>query len=202
MIWGNFSINHIISLVVSLIIIAGLYFILRNKKEKTQIITLFILSLSGIIAIIYNLVLWGSPLEYLPLHMCSINAMILPFAVLTRKKTISNLLILWSLGAIIALILNFQAANYEILSWTFAIYYFPHTLEFGIPILLFALKLVKLDYKTIPSTLIITFIIYTAVHFCNVALNNYFINNNILDWQGNIIQVNYMFSVIPDNHME
>ena len=199
MIWGNFGIIHYLTLIFSIILIITLYFILKNKTEKTKIITLFILSLSGICAIVYNLVTWKSPLEYLPFHMCSINAILLPIAILTRNKTIGNLLVLWSLGALIALLLNYPAANYEIFSWTFVIYYFPHTLEFGIPILLFIFKIIKLDYRTIPATILITFIIYTIVHFINVGLNNYFIENNILDGNGEIIQVNYMFSFLPDN---
>ena len=199
MVWQTFSLIHIITLIASILLIVGLYFILINKSEKVKIITLFILSLSGLCAIIYNLIVWDSPLEYLPLHMCSINAIILPIAIITRNKTIGNLLILWSLGALVALILNYPAAEYEIFSWTFAIYYFPHTLEFGIPILLFIFGIIKLDYRNIKSTLLITFIIYTVIHFINIALNNYFINNNILDWAGNVIQVNYMFSFSPDN---
>ena len=199
MLWGTFGLTHIITLIISILIIIGIYYILRNKTEKTKIITLFILSLSGICAIIYNLIRWDSPLEYLPLHMCSINAILLPIAILTRNKKIGNLLILWSLGALIALIMNFQGTNYELLSWTFIMYYLPHTLEFGIPILLFIFKIIRLDYKTIPSTLLITFIIYTVIHFINVILNQYFVDNNILDWAGNIIQVNYMFSFTPDN---
>ena len=131
--------------------------------------------------------------------MCSINAIILPIAILTKNKYIGNLLILWCVGALIALILNYPAADYDIFSWTFVIYYFPHIFEFGIPILLFVFKVIKLDYKTIPVTLITTFVIYTIVHFINVGLNNYFIKNNIVDYTGNIIQVNYMFSYYPDN---
>lgn len=199
MTWGNFTLTHIISLIIAVIIVFCLYFILKNKSEKTKRITLFILSLSGIVAIIYNLIKWGSPLEYLPFHMCSINAIILPIAILTKNKYIGNLLILWCVGALIALILNYPAADYDIFSWTFVIYYFPHIFEFGIPILLFVFKVIKLDYKTIPVTLITTFVIYTIVHFINVGLNNYFIKNNIVDYTGNIIQVNYMFSYYPDN---
>lgn len=199
MLWGTFGLTHIVTLIISIIIIIGLYFILKNKSEKTKLITLFTLSLSGICAIIYNLLRWDSPLEYLPLHMCSINAILLPIAILSRNKKIGNLLILWSPGALIALIMNFQATNYELLSWTFVMYYLPHTLEFGIPILLFVFKIIRLDYKTIPYTLLTTFVIYTVIHFINVLLNNYFIANNIVDWAGNVIQVNYMFSFIPDN---
>ena len=161
MVWGTFTVNHFVSLFISIIINIALFFILKNRSIKTKKIVLFILSLSGMGAITFNLVAWGSPLEYLPLHMCSINALILPFAVLTQNKKLSNMLLLWCLGAGIALIINNGIANCEILSWTFFFYYIPHTLESGIPILIFALKLSELDYKTLPFTLIATFLIYT-----------------------------------------
>lgn len=197
MIWGNFTVTHIVSLVIAIGIIVGLYFVLRNRSDKVKTAVLFVLSLSGISAIIFNLVKWGSPLEYLPFHLCSISAIVLPIAVITRSKILNNLLCLWSLGALCALIMNNGQANFEIFSDVFAFYYFPHIFEFGIPILMFALKLTKKDYKTIISTLIITFVTYTAIHFINVAINAYCANNNILDPSGALIIVNYMYSITP-----
>ena len=79
--WGCFGIVHIATLVLAVVIIAGLYFALRRASRKAQTIVLGILSFSGIAAIIYNLVTWGSPIEYLPLHLCSINAILLPIVV-------------------------------------------------------------------------------------------------------------------------
>jgi hypothetical protein len=84
-------------------------------------------------------------------------------------------------------------------SWTFVFYYFPHVLEFGIPILLFALGLVEKHPKYIPSTLGITMAIYTGVHLCNLGLNAWLEKNNVLDYAGNLIQVNYMYSIVPEN---
>ncbi len=199
MVWGCFGLIHIVSLMIGAGIIVGLDFLLKGKREKTQLIVLGVLSFAGIGAIIFNLVTWGSPLEYLPLHLCSLSAMVLPFAVLLKNKVLSNLLLLWSLGALMALVVNTAQANFEIFSWTFVFYYFPHVLEFGIPILLFKLGLVKKDPKCIWSTVGITFGSYTIIHFINVALNNYFINNNILDRAGNVVQVNYMYSIVPAN---
>ncbi|MGM9858296.1 MAG: hypothetical protein ACI311_03500 [Bacilli bacterium] len=199
MLWGTFSLNHFISLLIAVLLNVSIFFILKDRTLKTKKIVLFILSLSGLGAIIFNLVAWGSPLEYLPLHMCSINALLLPFAVLTQNKKLSNMLLLWCLGAGIALILNQGAANFEILSWTFFFYYIPHTLELGIPILIFALKLSELDYKTLPFTLITTFLIYTGVHFSNLLINYITTKYNIVDQYGNIIIVNYMFSITPTN---
>lgn len=201
MIWGTFTLNHILSLNVGILIIVGLYFFLKNKSDKFKINVLFSLSLIGIVAIIYNLLKWHSPLEYLPLHLCSLNALILPIAVKTKNKILNNLLLLWSLGALFALVVNYEQGNFEILSWTFVLYYFPHTFYLGIPILMFKLKLVKKDYKCILSTLLITFVAYTLIHFANLLINHIAEVYNIVDWRGNIIKVNYMFSVAPVNPM-
>ena len=200
MLWGTFSLTHIITLFLSAAMIIGLYFILKNKSEKVKTIVLFVLSLTGACAIVWNLVTWGSPLEYLPFHMCSITAMILPFAVLTKKNVLGNLLLLWCLGALLAVVVNFAQANYEIFSMTFIVYYFPHTFEFGIPILMFAFGMVKFRPKYILSTLALTFIIYTGVHLINVAVNDYCLTNNVCNPNtGELIQVNYMYSITPAN---
>ena len=199
MAWGTFSIAHILSLVIALLFNIGLYFALKACSKKIQIIVLGILSFSGIAAIIYNLVTWGSPLEYLPLHLCSLNALILPFAVFTRSKVVANLSLLWSLGAAVALVLNQAVAEAELLDPVFCFYFFPHVFEMSIPILIFKLGLCKLDAKCIGSTVGITAAAYTGIHFINVAINNYCIEQNILDWAGNVVQVNYMYSITPDN---
>ena len=199
MTWEFLSIAHIASLVLAATIIFALYFALKNKTEKTQIWTLGVLSLSGVIAIIYNLVAWNSPLEYLPLHLCSLNALVLPFAVFTRNKHLNNLLLLWSIGALLAIVVNHTMAHINVFSWTFVMFFFPHVLEFGIPVLMFALGLVKKDVKCIKWTIVITMVSYTFIHWINIALNAYLCNNNVVDYAGRLIQVNYMFSIIPDN---
>ncbi len=197
--WGFLSVTHIISLVVAAGIIAGLYFALRNRNERTQRITLGLLSFSGLAAIVYNLLAWNSPLEYLPLHLCSLNALVLPAAVFTKNKTLNNLLLLWSFGAAFALILNLSVAEASVFSWVFAFYYFPHVLEIGIPILMFSLGLAKKDVKCVASTMLITISSYTVIHFINLLINDYAAKNNILDSYANLLRVNYMFSITPEN---
>ena len=76
MVWGTFTITHIVSLLLGAGIIIGLYFLLKNKTQKTQTLVLGVLSFAGIAAIIYNLAAWNSPIEYLPFHLCSLNAMV------------------------------------------------------------------------------------------------------------------------------
>ncbi len=193
MTWGFFTPTHICTLILAAVMLLVLYRVLKNQSERIQTAVLFVLSLSGIAAILFNLLRWGSPLEYLPLHLCSINAMLLPAAVLTRNKTLGNLLLLWCLGALIALVANFEMAGATLFSASFNFYFFPHVFEFGIPVLLFKLGLVKKDPRCIGSTLRITLVLYTFVHLCNVAINRY------CAAAGNGIRVNYMFSMEPSN---
>lgn len=199
MVWGSFGAVHILSLLLGAGLIVGLYFLLRLFSQRVQTVVLGILSFSGIAAIVFNLVTWGSPYEYLPLHLCSLTAMVLPFAVFTRSKTLCNLLLLWSLGAVMALVVNTAQADFELLSPTFCFYFFPHLLEFGIPILLIRLGLVEKDVRCIASTLVITLVVYTLVHFANVGLNSFFAAKEILSPSGSLIQVNYMYSLRPEN---
>ncbi len=198
--WGNFTIAHILTLIFAVILNVVLYFILKRRSKKIQIAVLGILSFSGIAAIVYNLVMWNAPLEYLPFHLCSLNAMILPFAVLTRNKMICNLTLLWSLGAACALVLNNGVAETELFGHVFMFYFFPHVFEMSIPILLFKLKLVKLDAKCVVSTVVITLLAYIGIHFINLAVNNYAITHNIT-YGGDVpIEVNYMYSISHDGN--
>lgn len=197
--WGSFGVVHLSSLAFAAAALVLLYLLLKRITPRGQTIVLGVLSFSGIAAIIFNLVTWGSPLEYLPLHLCSLNAMVLPVAVFTRNKTLNNLLLVWSLGAVAALVVNTAQAEYEMMSDVFCFYYFPHVLEFGIPILMFKLGLAKKDAKCIVSTLLITVVAYTLIHLINREINQYCQVNQILDYAGNVIQVNYMYSLIPEN---
>ena len=197
MTWGTFGFVHILSLLFGAAMVAALYWILRRKTRKTQTAVLGVLSFSGIAAILYNLLMWGTPLEYLPLHLCSVNALLLPIVVFTRSKTVGNLLLVWSLGAVAALVVNNAMADAELLSWPFFFYYFPHVMEFGIPILLFKLGLVEKTPKCIGSTLGLTMGIYTVVHFINKGVNAWSVAAGFMSGE-EILQVNYMYSITPE----
>jgi uncharacterized membrane protein YwaF len=131
--WGSFGPVHLGSLALAAAMIVCLYFTLRKASSKIQTLVLGVLSFSGIAAIIFNLVTWGSPLEYLPLHLCSLNALVLPIAVFTRSKALGNLLLAWCLGALAALVVNMAQAEYEIFSLTFVFYFFPMCWNLAFP---------------------------------------------------------------------
>ena len=195
MLWGSFGVVHFATLVIAAALLIGVYFLLKYLPQKVRTIVLFCLSLMGIAAVIFNLVRWNSPLEYLPLHMCSISAILLPIVVLTRNRTIGNLLLVWCLGSLLAVVVNSEAASFAIPSATFFFFYIPHVFEFGVMIYLFKLGYVKLDYRCIPSTIGLTMGIYTLVHFANLLINDYCVTHNVTNPSGNLVQVNYMFSL-------
>ena len=199
MAWGFFTVSHVISLAFIPIFVLGLHFLLRGRSAKTQTIVLFPMSLLGVASIIFNLLYWGTPLENLPLHLCSFNAITLPLVVLTKNKTFGNVLLVWCLGAAAALVLNNEMSVWPFFSWPIFFYYWPHLVEIAIPILLISLKLVKKEPKCIFSTVAITMSIYTVVHFINLAINQYCVANNVLNREGEVVFANYMYSLAPNN---
>lgn len=199
MTWGFFSVAHIISLVLAFAAIPALHYLLRNRSRRVQLWIMGPLSFLGIASMIYNLTAYGCPLENLPLHLCSFNAIVLPIAVFTKNKTLGNLLLLWCLGALMALVMNNEMSTTPLLGWPFFFYYFPHVVEFTFPILMVTLKNVKKDPKTILSSVGITMALYTCVHFANLGLNKYIVANDIRNPQGELILANYMYSIEPNN---
>ena len=139
MLWGSFGLFHIVSLILIVVLNFILYFLIKRLSQKTQRFVLYSLSMFGIGAIVFNLLYWNSPLEYLPFHLCSLTAIVLPFSIVLKSKVLGNLLLLWSLGALFALVVNTAQADFEIFSWTFFFYYFPHVFECGAPIIMLKL---------------------------------------------------------------
>lgn len=198
--WGTFTPQHIATLLLSIAVIVGLHFLLRHRTTRVQTAVLFVLSLAGFAAIAFNLLMWGFPLEYLPLHICSINALLLPVTVLSKNRVLGSLTLFWCLGAALALIVNTGQAGFLIPSWAFFLYYIPHTLEIAVPVLLFTTGQIRFDFRTTPITVALTMGMYTVVHFANLALNGYVQANGILNYFGEIARLNYMFSLSPDGN--
>ena len=201
--WGSFTPTHLISLVIAVLIPIGLHFLLRRRSARTQITVLFILSLLGPVSLAYDIIVWGipsTPLQYLPLHMCSYNALLTPVLILTKNRFLGNLVPLFSVGAAIALIFNSIQAEYSIFSFVFLLYYLSHTFGASLPFLMFSLGHIKAHPKYILPSTAATLGIYTISHFANLLINNYLASVNFLDWAGELIQVNYMFSIHPQGN--
>ena len=197
--WGFFSPLHIASLLFVVVFIVGLHFLLRRRSRKTQTVVLGIISFMGIVSIVYHLVFKDCPYEHLPLHLCSLTAMVLPFVVFTKSKTWCNVLLVWCLGALAALILNNSVCEDPFFTVSTFFYYFPHVVLFAIPLLLVSLGHVKKDPKCIFSTVGITMGVYTAVHFINLGLNKWYQAADIRTPDGEIVFANFMYSLEPNN---
>lgn len=191
--WGTFDEVHISTLVGVVFINLVLFLILRKLTRKKQILILFLLSFAGIANIAYNIWSSHSLYENLPLNFWSLNAIILPFAVLFRPKWACNLSLFWSLGSYFALIFNMNRASMDVFSVAFVFFYAAHLVGIGIPILLFELELVEKDFRTMKYTISFTLLAYTLAHIINVAINS----AEVLGPTGEIIKVNYFSSIAP-----
>ena len=115
----------------------------------------------------------------------------------TRNNKLCNLLLLWSLGAFVALVANGTMAAAKITDLPFLFYYFAHVSELGVPVLLFTLGLAKKDPKCLGSTLGITWGVYTAVYGINKLINFLCEAYQVTRADGSLVQVNYMYSMGP-----
>ena len=63
------------------------------------------------------------------------------------------------------------------------------------------LKMFKKNPRCIFSTLMITFICYSFAHLMNLVINHYTLVNEIVDWKGELVTVNYMYTLAPINSL-
>ncbi len=196
--WGFFSPTHIATIIIAILFPIALYFLIRNKSERTQRIVLFAFSMLGPITMLNEIIVYApmaSILVYLPIHLCSINAILTPILICTKNEFIGNITPLFSVGSGLAVIFNTIQADYSIFSVVFILYYSSHAMGCAIPFLMAKLGLVKIRPKYILPSVGIIFLLYTVVHLINVWINTACAAGNIVDGFGDLIQVNYMFSL-------
>ena len=193
--WGSFGTTHLLTLALAVMVNLLIYLILKRNTRSKQILALFVFSLIAVSFLITNIIFDKSNLiKNLPLTFGGLSIILLPYAVLTRSKRICNLLLIWSVGSIMALVFNADMANVELLSFEFVLFFTMHMFGVGIPILLFELGLVERDTHTVKPTLIATISVYTVVHWVNLAINS---ANKWSAKDG----VNYMSTLAPSNSL-
>jgi hypothetical protein len=138
--WGMFGTMHAILAIAALLFNVLIYFILRKQSKRNQIITLFLLSLLGLISLVYNFVSAEKIHEALPLNWWSISALLLPIAILTRGKRTTNILLLWSLSSIIRIAFK-NVSSAEWFNLTNSLEFITDVIVAGFPILIFELDL-------------------------------------------------------------
>ena len=202
--WGTFGTAHAIAGIVAVLSIVLLYFAIRTKTKSQQIVTLFFLSLIGIVSLVYNLVTADVVKEALPLNWWAVNAILLPFAILFRGKRLCNVLLLWSLSSLLRIaFLNISGPEW--FNPTNVLAFITDVIGVGFVILLFELNLVNRDQKLLKSVLFISSAIYVCVCITNIILGtNYMlsvqpVNNALLAFLYSIFSVEhwYMLLVLP-----
>ena len=193
--WGSFGTVHLATLAIAVVLNVLIYLSIRKKSRTRQVLTLFFLSLISAGFVLVGV--FGSPLNIfkaLPISFWGLNAVLLPYAILTRGKKICNILLLWSVGSVMALVFNSSMAHVDVFSGEFIIFFIMHVLGAGIPILLFELGLVTRDTRTVKTTLLVTFLAYTGAHLANLAINS---ANGWSVKEG----VNYLSTLAPSSHL-
>lgn len=196
--WGFFSPTHIATLIIAVVGSVGLYYALRKRSVRTQTIVLFLFSLLGPITMLNEIICYApmqSILRYLPLHLCSFNAILCPIIILTKNEFLGNLTPIFSLGSGLAVLFNSIQADYSIFSAVFILYYTSHVMGCAIPFIMWKLGHFQMRLKYILPCMITILGLYTFSHFINVGINEYCTANQIVDGFGELINVNYMFSV-------
>ncbi len=201
--WGFFSPTHIATIIIAIVFPIALYYIIRNKSERVQRIVLFLFSMLGPITMLNEIICYApmqSILRYLPIHLCSVNAILTPILICTKNEFIGNITPLFSVGSGLAVVFNTIQADYAIFSAVFILYYSSHAMGCAIPFLMAKLGLIKIRPKYILPSVGMIFAMYTVVHFINLWINTVCAAGNIVDGFGELIQVNYMFSVFHENN--
>ena len=196
MILNFFTPSHLLTLAIGCLLVAALYILLKHLPDRLRLRVMFFLSLLGPISMIWDPLAHENWLRYLPFHLCSFNAAVIPIVVLTKNERLGNLLLLWCLGGAMALLLNGAEASWNPSSLDFWAFFVPHVFETCIPGFMFVFHYVKKRLKYIPGTILITGIAYTMVHLVNVLINRH------LDQVQASYRVNYMFSVQPYNEFQ
>ena len=176
--------------------------ILKNKSDKVKtavLVTACVLTLIGFGLYKYFLSLdadfkvinaemggfnwWGE----LPLHLCNVNMILIPIAVLKKNKHLMSFcFFVGPLGALIALAMPGTGFNgYSLLLPRMLGYFGTHYMIFieGLAIVTFGLY--KPRFKDLPGTLITIFLITLVIFGINMLLR----------WSGLHTKANYFFSV-------
>ena len=120
MVFELWSFWHVLYMLSPFIIFAGIYYLIKNKSEKTKnILGLVLGGISIFILIIRNIDIFvrnGWDLEVIPLQVCHIGSVIAGLALIFKKKwLISTAVCFNTIPAFLAMIFADSLANYDTL---------------------------------------------------------------------------------------
>jgi len=181
--FAYFSLPHILELLLMVAIFVGMAFLYRKVSEKTRktilIVLVCLMIADELFKDIGTIATNQFRLEFLPLHLCSINIFVALAYVIKPSKTLANWLYAVSLpGAVIALCLP-SWKSLPILNFMHLHSYSVHVFLALFPVLLIAGG-IKPDVKTLRWCALGMVCVCVPMFFLNKLLgtNFFFLNNN------------------------
>ena len=219
-IMGAFSPAFFLCFALFLLLLVVASLLLRGKSERAKVLTLVIadiLTLLGFIAYKYALSVdadfnvltaetggfnwWGE----LPLQLCNINMLLIPVAVLTKKRPLlSFCFFVGPLGALMAIVMpGIGFGGYSILLPRMLGYFGTHFMIFIMGVALASFGLYRPKLRDLPLTMLTLFLVALVVFGFNMLLRatglhphaNYFFS---VDTEGNpLLELFHRWIPIP-----
>lgn len=193
--WSSF---HYFMMIFPFVLAIGLYYIFRNKQEKTKRIVAIILSVLMVIIIITRSIYvidtkGGLNPEAIPFQVCHFANFVMLFAALFKNKVIGT--IAWCLNfpaGLVSVIFADGLENYSnVLNIQGIAYISGHMLIVTVGLYMLLVNIIRIDKKS----LIKMYIIVGAMFLSSIFVNNYF--NKIFAHTNT--DANYFYTFKPEN---
>lgn len=204
-----FNISHILWLLIVVGIVLSVFFVFRNKSEKTKYICLISMCVLNIVLYIpYKIVFCATVkgsliLSELPLHLCSFNLILMPIAIATKNKKLFAYFLFVGSWASFAGLLFFGAVFKGMNAYDYVVisYFVYHTLLICISMMTMGFGFYKPKFSDIGWAYMFLVLFACLAHCLNIVLRvsglsvtaNYFIT---MGDPGNIA-TDLIMSLIP-----
>ena len=174
-----FNLPYFIFIFIAVLIIIGLYFLLKNKSDKTKKWVLF-----GLLA--FNLALHFFKLMFPPyslninqamrdvwfINICAVSVLVFPFIFLSKNETWKDFMFyLGALSGGLALLIPTEALGDQVFVFDTIRFYIAHMIILIAPVLMVLLKVHTINYKRIIK-MPFCVMIYMLFIICNQVLQS------------------------------
>lgn len=193
-----YKLPHLLMLLVAPIIFCAVYFPLRNKSEKTKKITLLIIAIcNALLYLSYKLTMAFTYdtfiiLNELPLHLCNLNLILIPIALLTNNKLLMSYFYYVGMLAAFCGVMFFDSyfLGRDAFSFVVLAYFIYHSTLIVFPIWFITLKMFTPSLNYIWKSLLLLLGIATIMLGVNLLLIK----------TGWCVEANYFYTMgMPDN---
>jgi len=192
-----FNFYYFMYIALALILLFGLYFLLRNKPERTSRTVLFCIFLGNFILhfakLLFDFYQAWMPIalrSITPENICAVSVMVFPWFFLSKKPVLKDYMfyfgIMSGIGATLLPIdaIGRSAADFETIR-----FYISHVLLWVGPLLMVVLKLHTLDYKRIIKVPFLVYLILSVI-----------LANEVMLIGAGFVPYEHLFSTYIRNH--